>query len=275
MFPHHDAGLEPGKVRVFGARCRMAEWWETFFNTEYVRLWERAEAPGQSEREGAGLWAILNLTEGSRVLDAPCGYGRIARTLAERGASVLGIDQSADLIAAAEQRRGGIPSSRLRYVRHDLRQPLPESGFDAAVNIFSSLGCGTEAEDQAMLSTLRNALRPGGAVFVELTHRDRVAVALSQNSRVGHRLPDGTLLVEETQLDAVTGRINPTWYWSGSGGSGQKSASLRVYSVTELVKLLEFVGLRVQSLHDGSSTEKFIPMGRMMSSQIGVLAIRD
>jgi SAM-dependent methyltransferase len=147
----------------------MAEWWQTFFDADYVRLWEGAEAPGQSARESARLWAVLNLSQGSRVLDAPCGYGRISRKLAERGANVLGVDQSADLIAAAEKRRGDIPSGRLRYTRHDLRQPLPESGFDAAVNIFSSLGCGTEADDQAILNTLRNALRPGGAVFVELT----------------------------------------------------------------------------------------------------------
>jgi SAM-dependent methyltransferase len=253
----------------------VGEWWQTFFDTDYVRLWEGAEAPGQSARESAGLWAVLNLSEGCRVLDAPCGYGRIARALAERGASVLGVDQSADLIAAAEQRRGDIPSARLRYLRHDLRQPLPEAGFDAAVNIFSSLGYGTEAEDQAILSTLRNALRPGGALFVELTHRDRLAVTLSHDSRVGHRLPDGTLLVEETQFDAIAGRINPTWYWRGPAGSGQKSASLRVYTVTELVRLVEAVGLRVQALHNGSSEEKFLPMGRMMSSQVGVLATRD
>jgi hypothetical protein len=31
----------------------------------------------------------------------------------------------------------------------------------------------------------------------------------------------------------------------------------------------------VQSLHNGSSVEKFVPMGRMMSDQVGVLAIRD
>jgi SAM-dependent methyltransferase len=253
----------------------LGAWWQTFFDRDYIRLWEGAEAPGQNARESVGLWAVLNLSEGRRVLDAPCGYGRIARALAERGANVLGVDQSADAIAAAEQRRGDIASAQLRYLRHDLRQPLAESGFDAAVNIFSSLGYGTEAEDQAILSTLRNAVRPGGAVFVELTHRDRIAVTLSQDSRAGHRLVDGTLVVEETQFDAIAGRMNPTWYWSGPAGSGQKSASLRVYTVTELIRLMEGVGLRVQSLHDGSSVEKFVPMGRMMSSQVGVLAIRE
>ncbi len=52
--------------------------------------------------------------------------------------------------------------------------PLEESGFDVGLNIFSSLGYGTEADDVAILSTLRAAVRPGGLVFVETMHRDRV-----------------------------------------------------------------------------------------------------
>jgi cyclopropane fatty-acyl-phospholipid synthase-like methyltransferase len=64
----------------------MPSWWESFFDAEYLRLWEGSEAPGKTEREVAGLWELLALAPGSRVLDAPCGYGRIARGLAEHGA---------------------------------------------------------------------------------------------------------------------------------------------------------------------------------------------
>ena len=44
------------------------------------------------------LWAVLDLTDGSNVLDVPRGYRRIARALAERGAQVLGGDLSMDLL---------------------------------------------------------------------------------------------------------------------------------------------------------------------------------
>lgn len=146
-----------------------------------------------------------------------------------------------------------------------------ESGFDVALNIFSSLGYGSEADDIAVLSTLRAAVRPGGLVFVETMHRDRIAVGLSQNQRPANRLPDGTLLVEEPRLDPVSGRVETTWYWSGPSGSGEKSASIRSYTATELVRLLEAAGLRIRSVHNGCSPEPFVSPG----GRLGLLAIRE
>lgn len=202
-------------------------------------------------------------------------YGRISRELAKRGAYVLGLDLSRDLLAEAERRRGDLPAERLRYQRHDLRMPLPESGFDVALNIFSSLGYGSEDDDIAVLSNLRAAVRPGGLVFVETMHRDRMVANLLQNPRPANRLPDGTLLVEEPRLDPIAGRVETTWYWSGPGGSGQKSGSIRVYTATELVKVVEAAGLRFRSAHNGCSTEPFVVPGSAVGGRLGLLAARE
>jgi SAM-dependent methyltransferase len=250
----------------------MTSWWERFFDADYLRLWEGAEAPDRTKRQGAGLWAVLGLGPGSKVLDAPCGYGRISRALAERGAHVLGLDLSSDLLAEAERRRGDLPAERLRYQRHDLRMPLPESGFDVALNIFSSLGYGSEADDITVLANLRAAIRPGGLVFVETMHRDRIVANLLQNPRPANRLPDGTLLVEEPRLDPIAGRVETTWYWSGPGGFGQKSASIRAYTATELVRVVEAAGLRLRSVHNGCSTEPFVAPGSAIGGRLGLLA---
>jgi SAM-dependent methyltransferase len=128
----------------------MTEWWQDFFDADYIRLWGQSEASGSTAAQVEGIWSLLGLREGSRVLDAPCGYGRIARPLAERGATVLGVDQSRTLLDHAERERAGLPASRLRYLQHDLRTPLGEGGFDCALNLFTSLGCGTEDDDLAL-----------------------------------------------------------------------------------------------------------------------------
>jgi cyclopropane fatty-acyl-phospholipid synthase-like methyltransferase len=118
----------------------MTDWWQDFFDADYIRLWGQSEASGSAAAQVEGIWSLLGLREGSRVLDAPCGYGRISRPLAERGAIILGVDQSRVLLDHAERERAGLPTSRLRYLQHDLRRPLGEGGFDCALNLFTSLG---------------------------------------------------------------------------------------------------------------------------------------
>jgi SAM-dependent methyltransferase len=253
----------------------MTDWWQSFFDADYLRLWEGIEVAGKTDREADGLFGLLKLHEGSAVLDAPCGYGRISRALAQRGVTVVGIDFSADLIAEAERRRGDLSVERLRYHRADLRTALKVSGFDAALNIFSSLGYGTESDDLAILSNLRAAVRPGGFVFVETAHRDGFAMAIARTQKLASRSADGTILLEEPRLDPLSGRIEATWYWSGPGGSGQKSSSLRIYTVTELVRLLVAAGLKVCSLHAGCSAEPYVASGPATSWRLGILAVRE
>jgi SAM-dependent methyltransferase len=251
-----------------------ADWWRGFFDGDYLRLWEGAEAPEKTDKEVAGLWALLDLQPGARVLDAPCGYGRITRGLAARGAQMVGVDISGDLLASAERRRGDLTTAQLRYLHHDLRSPLPEGGFDVALNIFSSLGYGTEADDRAILTNLRDALVPRGRVFIEGMHRDRAAVLLAAGQRPADRLADGTLLIEQPRFDPIAGRVETTWFWSGPGGSGQKAASIRVYSATELVRLVESVGLRVCAAHEGCSVDPFVKPGQPIGNRLGLLAQR-
>jgi SAM-dependent methyltransferase len=235
----------------------MGDWWRGFFDADYMRLWGGTEPPERAREQVDALWQLCGLAEGARVLDAPCGYGRLSRLLADRGAVVLGVDQSPDLLAEAERGRGAAGAERLIYRRHDLRQPLAESGFDAALNIFSSLGYGTDDDDAAILGTLRDAVRPGGRVFVDTMHRDALAAELRPGELRGKRLADGTLLVEEPVFDPIAGRVESAWHWSGPSGSGTKRASFRLYCITELVRMIARAGLRLVSAHPGCSTAPF------------------
>ncbi len=251
----------------------MDNWWKSFFDADYVHVWGAFISGERNQQEADGLWQLLELREGSRVLDAPCGYGRLSRPLAERGAHVVGVDQSKDLLQEAEKNRGGVSPANLRYVRHDLRTPLSDSGFDAAFNVFSSLGYGGEDDDLAVLTTLRAALRPGGLAFVETMHRDVVVAHMSRGDRPASRLADGTLVVEEPSFDPLTGRVDTTWFWSGPRSSGTKSASFRVYSPTGLINLMARAGLQFRSAHRGCSIEPFKGDGPEMGGRLGILAV--
>ncbi len=250
----------------------MAAWWQSFFDADYLQLWASTLTPERTATETAQLWDLLELEAGSRVLDAPCGSGRISRALAERGAVVLGVDQSAELLADAERTRAGIGDDRLRYLRADLRQPLADTGFDVALNIFSSLGYGDDDDDLAILTTLARAVRPGGSVVVETNHRDWFIARAARGDNREHTFPDGTRFWETPRLDAVRGRVETTWHWSGPAGEGTKDASIRVYTITELVRLVERAGLTVQSVNAGLSREPYNAEPPAMGGRVAIVA---
>lgn len=137
------------------------QWWETFFDDDYFRIWGQLLNEENSGKQAAAVWSMLDLTPGCRVLDAPCGWGRLSRALAQLGANVVGADQSEALLDVGNRNRGELSAKRLRYVKHDLRTPLSETGFDVACNIFTSFGYGTAEEDVAIFRTLRGRSSSG------------------------------------------------------------------------------------------------------------------
>lgn len=255
----------------------MSAWWQGFFDADYLRLWEGAEPAEKTAQQAEGLWKLLQLKVGSKVLDAPCGYGRISLELARRGAEVVGLDLSDDLLAEAGSRHQQFlesTSTQLRYQKHDLRRPFVEAEFDVALNIFSSLGYGSEEEDIAMLTTLKHSVKPGGLVFIESIHRGYIEANIGQGPRPSEYLDDGTLLEEDPHFCPKSGRVDTTWKWSGPNSSGEKSASIRIYSAAEFESIIAAAGLQLLSQHEGCAPKPFDFSAAIPASRLGLLAQR-
>jgi 2-polyprenyl-3-methyl-5-hydroxy-6-metoxy-1,4-benzoquinol methylase len=251
-------------------------WWETFFDREYLRIFQQTFTDEVNVKQAAELWSMLELQPGCRLLDAPCGWGRLSRSLASLGANVLGVDQSETLLAAAESQRGELSPERLRYLAHDFREPLAETGFDVACNIFTSFGYGTEEEDMAIFRTLRGAVRPGGRVIIETNHRDMMCAFVARSgSTAARRLPDGTLFLDEPEFDAISGVVRLNWYWSGPMGSGEKHAEWRCYTPTQIIALLERAGLRFAGAYKGLSKTPYRAEGPEAGGRLAVVAVRE
>lgn len=253
----------------------MDEWWKKFFDQDYLKIWGQMFSEDTDAKQASELRSMLDLSPGCKVLDAPCGWGRLSRRLALLGATVLGVDQSETLLAFAEQHRGELPHEQLRYLQHDLRMPLAETDFDVACNIFTSFGYGTEEDDVAIFRTLRDAVRPGGRVLVETNHRDLMCAFIAHGAKMSQRLPDGTLFIDEPEFDAISGVAQLNWYWSGPNGSGEKHAHWRCYTPTQIVELLQRAGLRFSGAYKGLSNTPYKAEGPQAGGRLAVLAVRE
>jgi len=252
----------------------MDAWWNAFFDDNYTRIWSQVLADEISAQQAFDLWSMLDLSPGCRILDAPCGWGRLSLPLARLGANVLGVDQSNHQLSFAENHREGLAPDRLRYLQHDLRKPLDETGFDVACNIFTSFGYGTEEEDMAVFKTLRAAVRIGGRVVVETNHRDLMCAVIAQGRNGSRRLPDGTLFVEESDFDAISGVVQLHWYWAGPWGTGEKHAQWRCYTPTQIVDLLRQANLHVMGTYKGLSKTPYKSQGTDAGGRLAVIAVR-
>ena len=130
---------------------------------------------------GASLLERLAPTTGERILDLGCGDGTLTRQIAERGATVVGVDASADFVSAARQ--AGV-DARLGDAR-----TLAFDGEFAAV--FSNAVLHWVLDPDAALSGIFRALRPGGRFVAEFGGHGCVAaivlavtVALERRGRV-------------------------------------------------------------------------------------------
>ena len=51
---------------------------EDIFDADHLRLWGELFTPEPDAQQADGIWQLLHLRAGCRLLDAPCGYGRLS-----------------------------------------------------------------------------------------------------------------------------------------------------------------------------------------------------
>ncbi|HEV2245903.1 MAG TPA: class I SAM-dependent methyltransferase [Terriglobia bacterium] len=115
---------------------------------------------------GLPVLELLNPQLGERILDIGCGDGALSEVLRNAGATVVGIDGSPDMVAAAKQR--GI-DARLADAFN-----LPfDAEFDAA---FSNAALHWMKRDpDAVLKSVSRSLKPGGRFAGEFGGHGNVA----------------------------------------------------------------------------------------------------
>jgi SAM-dependent methyltransferase len=111
----------------------------------------------------------LNPQPGERILDLATGTGWTSRSVARRGAEVVGVDIAADLLAAARElaQREQLP---IDYRLGDAEAlPFETGQFDAVVSTYGVMFAG---KPEAAAAEIARVVRPGGRVVLTTWQAD-------------------------------------------------------------------------------------------------------
>ena len=132
------------------------DWWQTFFHGAVLEMWSRAVPPEQTRTEAAALEKALGVPQGARVLDVPCGNGRLALQLAARGYRMTGLDLADEYVAGAKV-RSAERGLDVDWRQGDMRQLPFQAEFDAAYVAHEV------AYHQQVIEAIDGVLIPGAA----------------------------------------------------------------------------------------------------------------
>jgi len=161
-------------------------WDAGLYDARHAFVWERAR----------GLLEQLGPQPGERILDLGCGTGQLTSEIASRGAQVLGVDLSAEMVGEARRK---FPA--LRFEVADARALRFSGEFDA---VFSNAALHWIPEAEPVVAGVARALRPGGRLVAEFGGQGNVRAVVA------------ALEAALVRLGAATGEARP-WYYPSLG----------------------------------------------------------
>jgi SAM-dependent methyltransferase len=214
---------------------------EATFGDDYLYFYAESIDDAHSDTDTSEILRLFDLPKGSRILDAPCGHGRISRRLAAAGMAVTGVDLTPAYI---EQARADpqLIAGTVDYHVGDLRALPVDGPFDAVVCWLNSFGYYEDADCHRVLAEFHRVLRPGGQVAIDTLHHDGgVRHYTPAPDAVSVQLGDDTM-IELWTFDPVSGRMNIDRTSHRDGAVRHASYFVRLPTPPEWVVWLEAAG---------------------------------
>lgn len=153
------------------------QWNAAQYDAKHAFVYEKAK----------GLVDLLAPKAGERILDLGSGTGALTAEIAARGAEIMGVDASEEMIAQAKKK-----SPALRFEICDARKLRFHAEFDA---VFSNAVLHWIPEAEQVIEGVGRALKPGGRFVAEFGGKGNIQRLVEGFHRafsaLGMREPDG------------------------------------------------------------------------------------
>jgi cyclopropane fatty-acyl-phospholipid synthase-like methyltransferase len=241
----------------------MPEWFEEFFDGLYARVLANQFDAAKTAEHVRMVKRALRLRRGRRVLDVPCGMGRLALPLARQGLRVTGVDRTAAFLRPA-RRAARAEGLDVRFVRCDMREIDFDGEFDTAFNWFGSFGYFSDAGNLLFVKRVFRALKPGGRFLVEGINKSYLTSHFRSH---GEQTIGGVRIVHVPRWDARTSRVRATWAFERGGLSERRRIAMRIFNGAEMRRLLGAAGFREIELFG------YPPFGRFTRHSRRIIAV--
>jgi SAM-dependent methyltransferase len=208
------------------------------FDEDYLYFYETFLDERTPEEVGR-IIDLFELEPGAEILDCPCGHGRIANPLAERGYRVTGLD-STELFLDRAREDASARGVEVEYVHGDMRELPWRDRFDGLLNWFTSFGYFSDEENKAVLRQFHDALKPGGRLVLETQNVTRIMLDAQPVHVVGER--DGDVMIDRWEVDPETARFQTERLVMRDGRARKAHFSVRWFTVPELRAWVEEAG---------------------------------
>ena len=230
------------------------DWYQHFFYGVVLDYWRNLYPPEQTQQEADFLADIFPLSTKPHLLDVPCGSGRHSLELASRGYSMVGVDLSKDFIRAAKEQTENTSLS-VEWVEGDMQHLAQEGIFDGAFCFGNSFGYLPHVNTVDFLSALSRALKPGGC-FVLDTSMVAESLLFNLEEHDWEQSEDIYLLMEH-HYDSENSCLQTEYLFMQDGRFETRSSWHLIYTVAEVRRLLEQVGLSTTALYGSLDKEPF------------------
>ena len=139
------------------------------WNPEKYDVWYKTSLGALSDKlEKELVFSLFEIKHGDAVLDVGCGTGNYTIELAKRGADVVGVDSSEEMLIWARQKAQGERLKVNFQVADALNLPFPDESFDLILS--NGLLCFLKEPEKALME-MHRVLKPGGGLAVGVLNK--------------------------------------------------------------------------------------------------------